>query len=241
MFLDTVDKTIEVVLDAATSIQCDVVGSYADITENTFKPGSTDMTTSDTTRVTVIPAPLAGVQRQVKEVIICNPDDIDHTVLLYLVNGASSRLIMERTLTPGATLAYRPDALSGPAGVDGATGAPAGASGTPADFGVCFLGKPDDSQEIFMLGLTRSIELPALLTGSVFVCRIAPTSDYVITLLQNTASIGSITFAAGLTAGVATFTDNVVLNANDLFEITGQAIHDATIEDISLAFSSTFF
>lgn len=240
MFLDTANKSVVAALDAATTTECDCVGSYADITETVFKPGSIDLTTDGTTKVTVIPAPAAGVQRQVKEVTICNPDVVSHTAYLWLNNNGVYRLVMQKDLLPGDTMAYRPDALAGPKGADGATGAAAGTTGTPADFGVFFQGKPDDSQEIFLIGLTRAVELPSLLSGSVFDCRVAPTADYVATLYQNGVSIGTITFPAGLTTGTASFAGGVVLNPNDVFEVTGQGTRDATLEDISLAFAATF-
>lgn len=241
MFLDSPEKSLEVSLDATTFTECDVIGSYADHTSNTFKPGSVDLTTNGTTRVVAVPAPAASVQRQVKEVLVSNPDVSDHIVTLWLNHSGVYRQIMVKTLGPGDTLAYRPDALSGPKGADGATGAPAGSSGTPADFGLFFRGKPDDAQVLMLMPMTRAIELPILLSGSRFRCEVAPTADYTIDINQNGSSVGSILFSAGTLEGVATFTGGVVLNEGDLLEITGASPADATIEDIGVSIRCTFF
>jgi hypothetical protein len=244
MILDTVTKSAEIKLGEATiTTECDITADYVDITESTFSPASNDTVTSGTTAVTAVAAAGIGVVRQVKEILVNNRDTVAHNIILQLNNGGTVRRKLLKSVAANASFIYRPDALQGPdgtAGIDGAPGAPAGAAGTPADFGFYFEGNVGTSQQIMYMVQTRAIDLPINLSGSQFSCKIAPTADYTVTFYQNGASIGSVKFTASTGVPVITFSAGIGLSPGDTFELRGQTSADATIKDISFGFLATF-
>lgn len=244
MILDSVNKSAEVKLDEATvTTECDITASYADITTSTFVPGASDTTTNGTTAVTAVAAPTGVSSRQVKEITVYNADSVTHNIRLQLNNNGTIRVVLDREAAPGESVIYRPDALQGPAGADGAvgaTGAAAGTAGTPADFGVFFQGQPGASQYIFRMILSEAIDMPINLTGSQFNVRVAPTSNYDVTIKQNGASIGTIRFAATTGTPTITFAAAVALSPGDLFDLIGQSSTDPTMTDMSFSFKTTF-
>ncbi len=88
--------------------------------------------------------------------------------------------------------------------------------------------------------LTRAIDLPINLTGSQFACRVLPTGTFTCTLKQNGGSIGTVAFAAGTGIPTVTFAAAVGLSPGDSFEIIGNTLADATIQDLSFNFVATF-
>ena len=107
MILDTTSKSIQVVLGApVTTTQAQIFASYADITPTTFAPASTDVASNNTTPVTVVAAPAASTQRQVKTLQVYNADTASMTVVVQLLDGATTRVLYKVTLAPGSTLMY---------------------------------------------------------------------------------------------------------------------------------------
>ncbi|MDB5184445.1 MAG: fibronectin type domain protein [Candidatus Saccharibacteria bacterium] len=107
MILDTTSKTIEVVLTAAPAAnQLPIFATYADMTSSTFVPASSDTITTGTTAVTVVAAPAASTQRQVKSMTIYNADTAAATVTVRLKNSATVRIMVSVALQAGHTLQY---------------------------------------------------------------------------------------------------------------------------------------
>lgn len=110
MVLDTVYKSIEVILDeVAITTECDITSVWADATDTTFVPGSSDLDSDGITAVTAVAAPTTGgVRRMVKAVRVVNLDTIAHTVTIRIYNSAAStrRVIIRDTIAPDADLVY---------------------------------------------------------------------------------------------------------------------------------------
>lgn len=107
LVLDSVNKSIEIVLAAAiTTNQLPVITSYADITTTTFTLGSTDTTTNSMVAVTIVAAPLAATQRQVKLVEVYNYDTMPATVYIRYNNGGTIRIMFQCVLAVGECLVY---------------------------------------------------------------------------------------------------------------------------------------
>jgi hypothetical protein len=74
--------------------------------------------------------------------------------------------------------------------------------------------------------------LLATLPGSYAKARIASTGTVVLTIYQNTTSIGTITFTASAT-GVFSFVADVTFVAGDFLRITTPGAADATLNDVT--------
>ena len=107
IILDATNKLLEVVLGGAVSTnQLPVVASYVDVTTAAYTPGANDTATNDGTDVTIVAAPAASTQRQVKFISVKNEDTAVATVTIKLKSGATDRIIVEITLPVDATLVY---------------------------------------------------------------------------------------------------------------------------------------
>jgi hypothetical protein len=110
MILDTTSKSIEVILGAAVvANQAQISASYADIDSATFVPGESDTVSNGTTAVTVVAAPAASKQRQLKYLSVYNADTASITVTVRLNNGGTIRNASSYILSPQQTLQYTPD------------------------------------------------------------------------------------------------------------------------------------
>jgi hypothetical protein len=107
MFLDSPLKSFEVYLGGAVAAnQLPVYASYIDHTSTAATPGASDTQTNGVSVVTVVAAPGATTQRQVKTLTVYNADTAAATVYLRLNNNSTMRLIRRATLNPGETWAY---------------------------------------------------------------------------------------------------------------------------------------
>lgn len=105
--LDTVNKSLEVLLGGvvATS-QLPITASFADVTTTTYIPQSNDNITNNTTAITIVSAPVALTQRQVKLLTIYNADTASATVIIRLNNSGVFRILVSIALLSGYTLVY---------------------------------------------------------------------------------------------------------------------------------------
>lgn len=110
MNLDTVDKSLEIILgEAKTTTDCDITASYADNTQYNFLLVENDTVSNGTTAVTVVAAPAFDTQRQVKEVRIHNNDTVTHQVTLRLNNAGTFRIIGTASVGSGGDCLYTPE------------------------------------------------------------------------------------------------------------------------------------
>lgn len=143
--LDTVTRTLEVVLAGAiTANQLQCVADFVDGTPTTFTPGCNPTNTNSTTAVTLVPAPAASTQRQVKCISIRNRDTAPATVTLSLNDNGTKYERFKSILSIGDTLVWTDTegwsqfdtsgnakcGLTGPAGATGGTGSTGGTGAT---------------------------------------------------------------------------------------------------------------
>lgn len=107
MILDSNVESIEILLGGAvTTNQLPFVATYADHTATTFVPGNQHGVTNDTTVVTMISAPAAATQRQVKMLNIFNADTVAATVTIRFNDNTVIRNLIVVTLGIGFQLVY---------------------------------------------------------------------------------------------------------------------------------------
>lgn len=113
------------------------------------------------------------------------------------------------------------------------------ASITTYDIPLCFIGKPGATQNFGGFYIVTSCSLPASLTGSGGkALTVNPTSDYVITIYKNGASLGTLTFNAGANTVTVSFASSVSFIAGDILSWTGQTLADATLDTPSFTFKA---
>lgn len=107
MLLDTITKSLEIVLGAAVAAnQLPLVAVYSDQTPTTFTPASNDGQSNGVTAVTLVPAPAASTQRRIHSLSIWNADTQSVTVTVRLNNNSTMRIIIKVALAVGDSLTY---------------------------------------------------------------------------------------------------------------------------------------
>ncbi len=107
MILDSNLESIEVFLGGVvTTNQLPFVATYADHAATTFTPGNQHGVTNDTSVVTMISAPAASEQRQVKMLNIFNADTVAATVTVRFNDNTVLRNLIVVTLEAGFQLVY---------------------------------------------------------------------------------------------------------------------------------------
>lgn len=109
IILDSTSESLEILLaGAVTTNQLPFTASYADhnATAPSFTPGSSDGQTNNTTAVTLVGNPGAGVQRQVKRLNVYNADTAQATVTIRLNNGGTFRTQFSIVLQTGERIEY---------------------------------------------------------------------------------------------------------------------------------------
>ena len=107
LILDSTLKSIELILSGAvTANQLPFVASYIDVTSITYVPNSNDGISNNAIAVTIIAAPAASTQRQVKLITIHNADTVSATITLRLNNNGTFRTICKVVLSTLSQLIY---------------------------------------------------------------------------------------------------------------------------------------
>jgi hypothetical protein len=109
IILDTVNKSIEMVLSAAVATtQWAFYTAYVDIVPATpsVTPAANDGTSNSTTNQTIIAAPAASTARQVKMISIVNKDTSLGTVTVQLLSTATRRTLINVPLYPNEELTF---------------------------------------------------------------------------------------------------------------------------------------
>lgn len=109
ILLDTVNKSIEVILDAGVVTQLPIVANWIDITvllEAVSGVSDLTLVTNDTTAVAAIAAPASGVTRQVKYLSVNNPNTGSVTAFVRLNSSGSFRNFFSALLNQDESLVY---------------------------------------------------------------------------------------------------------------------------------------
>lgn len=132
---------------------------------------------------------------------------------------------------------------TGDAGTAGAKGdkGDTGDAGTPAinaaDLVIFLPGVRTAANEIaYRIKVGRAFTWPASLTGSVFDAGAAATASTTYTISQNGTAVGTLVYAIAGTVPTVTFASAVTFAIDDVLLITGPAVTDATLADISWFF-----
>lgn len=145
----------------------------------------------------------------------------------------------------GSTYACAVSHTSGTFATDLAAGkwipvALAGAANTIYDLSMFIQGFIPAGQRIYRLVLSRAIEAPIDLAGSVGVTRVNPNATYAFDLKKNGTTFGTVSIS---TSGVFTFTtvSHAVADfvAGDYIDVFGAAVADTALQDVSLTLSFT--
>lgn len=107
IILDNTTRSLQVVLGSTPATnQSALLCSYVDITTTTFNPGTTETQTNGTTAVTIMPAPAASTQRQLKYFALHNDDTASITVTLQYNDSGTLRTVLKVTLSVGYRIEY---------------------------------------------------------------------------------------------------------------------------------------
>ena len=119
--------------------------------------------------------------------------------------------------------------------------APAAQTGgaAPFDLAVYFPGQPEDGERLLKLEVALGFTLPADLAGSRGHADTAATAEAVCTILQNGASVGSVTFAAASQDAAFSLTGGLALVPGDRLELVAPATQDATLAGLALTLIGT--
>jgi len=113
IILDTVNRSLEIVLEAAiVTNQLPCVVSYTDHDQTTWvltTAASTTTVTNSTTPVTVVAAPSSGISRKIKYLSVYNYDTTNATVTVQFNDNTTLREVVTFSLIPGQTLIYTED------------------------------------------------------------------------------------------------------------------------------------
>lgn len=107
ILLDTTNRSLEVILGGAvTTNQLPFVASYVDITTSAFTPATNTGATNNTTAVTLVAAPGASTQRQLKFLSVRNSDTAPATVTIRYNDNTTIRVLFIFTLAVGDSICY---------------------------------------------------------------------------------------------------------------------------------------
>ena len=104
--LDTTTRSLEIVLGEAATTQLPWIVTYADNTATTYTVASSNGATNSTTIVSMVAAPAASTQRQIKLLSLSNADNVSHVVTIQLNDNTTLRTIIKLTVAAGETLMY---------------------------------------------------------------------------------------------------------------------------------------
>lgn len=107
IILNATTKSLQILLGGVVTLnELPFTTHYVDITTTSYTPASNDGLSSGATAVTVVAAPAASTQRQVKLLTVYNADTIGETVTVRLNNNGTFRILVAVALAAGSTLVY---------------------------------------------------------------------------------------------------------------------------------------
>lgn len=104
IILDATNETIEITTSTTSAV--DVVAAYADHTSTEFTPGSQETAISTATTTTVLAAPAASTQRQLKMLSIENKGSAANQVTIKKDVGGTEFTIYSASIQPGENVSY---------------------------------------------------------------------------------------------------------------------------------------
>jgi len=107
IILDATSKSLIAKLSGAVATaNPEFVVSYATTDGTAFTEGSNDGVLNGTAEVTLVSAPTAGTRMIVKDLVVCNLDTDNVTLLVQVANGASRRTVYKKLLVPDETFTF---------------------------------------------------------------------------------------------------------------------------------------
>jgi hypothetical protein len=106
ILLDSSDSLQVLLAGAITTSQGVLYAAYADHDATSFIPGSTSGATNSTTAVDWVTAPAAGKTRQIKYLSLYNADTVAMVATVRVVDNATNRILIKKTLAAGERLEY---------------------------------------------------------------------------------------------------------------------------------------
>lgn len=104
LLLTATNHTLEVTTSSTSAV--DVSGSYVDITSTTFTPGSQVAAITTATTTTIVSAPAASTQRQVKEISFKNKGTASNTLTIKKDVGGTEYVLFSASLNPNDSIQY---------------------------------------------------------------------------------------------------------------------------------------
>lgn len=115
-------------------------------------------------------------------------------------------------------------------------------SGLPVEIATFVPGLPAAGLRV-RFAAARGLILPASLTGSVAIARVAATGAVAVTLNHvvsgTPTAVGSVNWAASAAVGTFTFSASVTLAAGDILEALWPTPADATLADVAITYAAT--
>lgn len=107
--LSATNHSVDVTMTATTTNAVEYVVAYADITLTTFTPIGANASISAAGPTTLIAAPAASTQRQIKYISAFNADTVANTQTFQFNVGGTRRTLFKATLQPGESVLYMND------------------------------------------------------------------------------------------------------------------------------------
>ena len=102
-----------------------------------------------------------------------------------------------------------------------------------------FQGKPANGSYIFYVPVVRAFTLPASLTGSYGVSRVAALASTTYTIYKNGGSVGTMVFAISATTATFTMASQTSFAAGDILSVVTPGTADANQTDIGFTLKGT--
>jgi len=229
VILDATNKSIRAYMGgAAATTNPAFATSYVDHTSTTFAAAANDGALNGATPVTLVAAPGASTQRQVKYLNVYNLDTVAQTVTVELLNNATQRTLVKVVLEVGDQLIF-----SDAAGwvVLNSSGAPK-AAGLVAKTGT-FLRSVFDAAN-----LTATLTLTSNSTFVVYLGTCPKASSSIVLRYRVTTAAATITWAeVGIFRGAVNIGGNPTLTRLGTLDVSG-VINSTGIKSSTVSLST---
>lgn len=160
------------------------------------------------------------------EIRIGQPDD----VIGFFGAGGSAQPVVSGDTGANAALASLISALGGMGLIDDTTTD----NGAPFDVPVIMPGLGVNTQVLAYIPILRNVTFPAGAANSLAVAKSAATASTTFTFLKNGVAFATVNFAIAATTGTWTQAADAVFAPNDILEVDGPAVADATLANAGM-------